>query len=228
MSAARRRPRRGRSTTATLRCGSQRRGLALPVELQRRRADDDRRERVVGLERRERLDGLAEALLVGEEARARVERRSARPPTGTARARRRAPPRPRGSARPPSRASGGSARSPRRARRAARRAPARPSPSTSTGVQARGTRRAGSTTHGSIGSVRACVLGAGQPAERGAGVVVPQDVEAQALALEALGRGQPRRRRLARRARRRRRSDARRRVEPRGALLVERPRRPRA
>ena len=43
------------------------RGLALPVELQAGRADDDRGERVVGLERGERLDGLAEALLVGEE-----------------------------------------------------------------------------------------------------------------------------------------------------------------
>ena len=49
------------------------RGLALPVELQRGGADDDRRERAVGLERRERLDGLAEALLVGEERAARVE-----------------------------------------------------------------------------------------------------------------------------------------------------------
>ena len=84
------------------------RGLALPVELQRRRADDDRRERAVGLERGERLDRLAEALLVGEERAPRVQRRSARRPTGTARARRRAPRRPRRSARPRWRASCGS------------------------------------------------------------------------------------------------------------------------
>ena len=49
------------------------RRLALPVELQRRRADDDRREGVVGLERGERLDGLAEALLVGDEGAPRLE-----------------------------------------------------------------------------------------------------------------------------------------------------------
>ena len=50
------------------------RGLALPVELQRRRADDDRRKGAVGLERRERLDGLAQTLLVGEKAAPRVQR----------------------------------------------------------------------------------------------------------------------------------------------------------
>ncbi len=49
------------------------RGLTLPPELHRRRADDDRRERVVGLERGERLDGLAKPLLVGEERAARIE-----------------------------------------------------------------------------------------------------------------------------------------------------------
>ena len=41
--------------------------LALPVELEVGGADDHRREGVVGLERGERLDRLAEALLVGEE-----------------------------------------------------------------------------------------------------------------------------------------------------------------
>ncbi len=41
--------------------------LAQPVELEARRTHDDRRIRAVGLERRERLDRLAEALLVGEE-----------------------------------------------------------------------------------------------------------------------------------------------------------------
>ena len=43
------------------------RELAQPVQLEARRADDDRRVGVVGLERRERLDRLAETLLVGEE-----------------------------------------------------------------------------------------------------------------------------------------------------------------
>ena len=62
------------STTAIVRCGSHLLRLALPVELQRRGADDDRRVGVVGLERRERLDRLAEALLVGEERAADVER----------------------------------------------------------------------------------------------------------------------------------------------------------
>ena len=49
------------------------RRLALPVELQRRRAHDDRRERLVGLQRGKRLDRLAEPLLVGEERAASVE-----------------------------------------------------------------------------------------------------------------------------------------------------------
>ena len=48
--------------------------LALPAELHRRRADDDRRKGVVGFERGERLDGLAEPLLVGQEHLAGVER----------------------------------------------------------------------------------------------------------------------------------------------------------
>ena len=47
--------------------------LAQPVELQRRGADDDRREGVVGLHRGQRLDGLAQALLVGEERAPRVQ-----------------------------------------------------------------------------------------------------------------------------------------------------------
>ena len=71
---ARRHGRPGPSTTATLRCGSQRARLALPVELERRRADDDGGIGVVGLERGERLDRLAEALLVGQERAARVQR----------------------------------------------------------------------------------------------------------------------------------------------------------
>ncbi len=41
--------------------------LAHPVELQARRADDDRRVGVVGLQRRQRLDRLAQPLLVGQE-----------------------------------------------------------------------------------------------------------------------------------------------------------------
>ena len=48
-------------------------GLTLPPELHRCGTDDDRRIRVVGLERGERLDGLAEPLFVGEERAARVE-----------------------------------------------------------------------------------------------------------------------------------------------------------
>ena len=48
--------------------------LPAPVELQRRRADDDGREGVVGLEGRERLHGLAQPLLVRQEGAPRVER----------------------------------------------------------------------------------------------------------------------------------------------------------
>ena len=48
--------------------------LALPDQLHAGRADDDGREGVVGLERRERLDGLAEPLLVGDEGAAALER----------------------------------------------------------------------------------------------------------------------------------------------------------
>ena len=47
--------------------------LTLPAELHRRRAHHDRRISAVGLERGERLDGLAEPLLVGQERPARVE-----------------------------------------------------------------------------------------------------------------------------------------------------------
>ena len=67
--------------------------LALPVELQRRRADHDRGERVVLLQRRQRLDGLAEALLVGEERAPRAQHVARRRRAGTGAARRRAPPR---------------------------------------------------------------------------------------------------------------------------------------
>jgi hypothetical protein len=49
-------------------------GLALPVELQAGRADDDGRVGVVLLEHRQRLDGLAQALLVGDEQPPRLER----------------------------------------------------------------------------------------------------------------------------------------------------------
>jgi hypothetical protein len=48
-------------------------GLALPHEAQARGAHDDGGERVVGLERRQRLHGLAEARLVGEERAARLQ-----------------------------------------------------------------------------------------------------------------------------------------------------------
>ena len=50
-----------------LRAGQPALELAQPVELEARRTDDDRRVGAVGLERRERLDRLAETLLVGEE-----------------------------------------------------------------------------------------------------------------------------------------------------------------
>ena len=80
-------------TTATERCGSQCSRLALPVELERRGADHDGGVRVVLLERGERLDGLAEALLVGEERRAARAARRRRRRAGTGAARRRAPPR---------------------------------------------------------------------------------------------------------------------------------------
>ena len=49
-------------------------GLALPDALERGGADHDGREGVVGLERGQRLHRLAEALLVGQEAAAGVER----------------------------------------------------------------------------------------------------------------------------------------------------------
>jgi hypothetical protein len=47
--------------------------LALPHQLHRRRAEDDRGERLVGLERRQRLHRLAEALLVGDECLSALE-----------------------------------------------------------------------------------------------------------------------------------------------------------
>ena len=62
------------SSTATRRSGSHTDGLALPHQLHARRAHDDGREGVVRLERRQRLDGLAEALLVGDERAPALER----------------------------------------------------------------------------------------------------------------------------------------------------------
>ena len=62
------------SMTATDRCGSHFGRLALPPELHRRWADDDRRERAIGLERGQCLDGLAEPLLVGQEHLPGIER----------------------------------------------------------------------------------------------------------------------------------------------------------
>jgi hypothetical protein len=47
--------------------------LALPHQPEARRADDDRGERVVGLDRRQRLDGLAQAGLVGQEGAPRLQ-----------------------------------------------------------------------------------------------------------------------------------------------------------
>ena len=49
-------------------------GLAQPVELEARGRDDDGRVGVVGLQRRQRLDRLAEALLVGDERAPRLQR----------------------------------------------------------------------------------------------------------------------------------------------------------
>ena len=54
------------------------RGLALPRQLHRRRADHDGRVRGLGLHRGERLHGLAEPLLVGQE-RAPLRERVAHP-----------------------------------------------------------------------------------------------------------------------------------------------------
>ena len=75
------------------RCGSQCSVSRCQLSFRRRRADDDRRVGVVGLERGERLHRLAEALLVGEERAARVEHVGARRRAGTGAARRRARPR---------------------------------------------------------------------------------------------------------------------------------------
>ena len=183
------------STTATLRCGSQCAASRCPVELQRRRADDDRRVGVVGLERGERLDGLAEPLLVGEERAARVEhvahagplerlelaaehggdlRRSAR--RSVARERRIA-------------VAGLAVLGAQRAR-----APAPRAPSTSTSCSARKA-SSGSTQPRVERRSRAARLGAGQRVERLAGVGIPQHLEPQALAVDAARRGQPRGRR---------------------------------
>ncbi len=56
------------------------RGLALPGQLHRRRADHDGRVGLIGLERRERLHRLAEPLLVGEERAPRRKRIADRRP----------------------------------------------------------------------------------------------------------------------------------------------------
>ena len=69
-----------------MRCGSQRRRLALPAELERGRADDDRREGAVGLERRQRLRRSCRAPARRRGTRGARRARSARRPTGTARA----------------------------------------------------------------------------------------------------------------------------------------------
>ena len=155
-------------TTATVRCGSQRGGLALPVELQRGRADDDRRDR----RRRPRARRAPRRSCPGPArrrgTRAARRARSARPPTGRARARRRARRRPRRSAR---RSVGARARGSRlsasscsaRSSASARVA----SPSTATSCSARNA-SSGSTTHGSIGSGAPRSAGAGQALE-GAG-----------------------------------------------------------
>ena len=173
------------STTATARCGSHFARLALPVELQRRRADDDRREGAVGLERRERLDGLAEALLVGEERAPRVAARSARRPTETARARRRARAATSAIGSPLDRARAADRRdAPRRARRAARSSVSAPAPSTATPCTRE--ERVERLDDPRVDRQRA----AARPRRRAACrtprpiVGVPQHVEAQALAVE--------------------------------------------
>ena len=55
-------------------------GLALPAELHRGRADDDRRVGAVGLQGGQRLDGLAQSLLVGQERAAGLQRVADRGP----------------------------------------------------------------------------------------------------------------------------------------------------
>ena len=98
------------SSTATRPLREPALGLALPHQLHARRADHDRREGVVGLERGQRLHGLAEPLLVGDERAAARRGRSARRRAGRDAARRRGPRpsarRPRHMRAPPSRSRG--------------------------------------------------------------------------------------------------------------------------
>ena len=215
-------PRRGPRRPRRERCGSQLRGLALPVELQRRGADDDRREGAVGLERRERLDRLAEPLLVGEEASARVERVAhARPLERLQLAAEhgrdlgdRLAPRSRARRRIAPAASACSARS------SAEHRPRRRA-STSTPCSARNASSC-STSHGSIGSARPRSSAPGSSLERRAGVGVPQHVEPQPLAVDAVRERSGARAAAPRRARAPRRSARAGAVEPRRALLAQR------
>ena len=108
-------------TMPTERCGQPVLGLAQPVELQARGADDDRRVAPSASSAASACDRLAEPLLVGQERPPRVQHVARRRRAGTGAARRRARPRPRAAGRR-GRASGARRRSPRRARRAGARA----------------------------------------------------------------------------------------------------------
>ena len=182
------------------RWGSQLARLALPVELQRGRADDDRRVGAVGLERGQRLDRLAQPLLVGQEGPPGLEDVADPGPLEGLRARRRATAATSGI--------GGALvareRADRRRRLLVLGAQAgeqlgRPRRVTSTAVEGdervegrrdprvRGDRPAGRARAGRRTP---------RPTSR-----VPQDLEPQAQAVDPVGEDQPRRRRDRRRAR---------------------------
>ena len=219
MSAARRRapvP----DTTVTERSRQPALGLALPVELEARRADDDGRVGVVGLQRGERLRPSCRgpARRPGTCAAPAARRRRRR--AGTAAARRRARPRPRAAARR-ARASGGRPRSPRRAR-------ARRRSSTSAAFGADLDAERAQVVLERLEQVRvdrqraAVRLAGGQREEGGDRLRVPVDVELEARLPDALDQRQRGRRRARARPAGAGRSAARALVEARALALEQR------
>ncbi|MEA2144081.1 MAG: SWI/SNF-related matrix-associated actin-dependent regulator of chromatin subfamily A-like protein 1, partial [Solirubrobacteraceae bacterium] len=163
--------------------------LALPVELERRRADDHCGEGVVGLQRGERLDRLAEALLVGQERASRVEHvPHARPlerleraaePLGDLGDRL-------GAGRP--RAADGV----RRVRVLGAQLAQHPPGAAVDGDAVQGEEAVERLDDPRIERHRVSrLVGAGQLVEGGAGLGVPEDVELQMLAVDALVQRQP-------------------------------------
>ena len=155
------------------------------------RADDDRRKGAVGLQRGQRLDRLAQPLLVGQKRAARLAAHSARRPTETAPARRRARAAARGRL-----GRGGAGGADRGgglgdARRAGRASTSAARPVTSTSWRAR---KASSSTasHGSSGTARVPSAPGSAP-KAAPDVGIPQHLEAQLLALDAARPDQPRR-----------------------------------